>query len=279
MFFSHLNVIPHETPQTALLPEILKRIFELSTDSANRSNALVCKGWCEEALSVVWSDVDAHRLFALLAPMKLEDCERYFSRDLEDGDWDRFEVYSWRVRSLRFATHSFVGRDIRPARHPGNLSPTQPLLGAVVYIFCRTSWLYITPPSNTRVFPLFAHASVRTLEVHLEFGGRNVGLLACNIERFRCIIPHDPSWSTISSALRNLQSLKELTISNVRLDLDTFHTLASLPYLRSVTTCKLPADISATAKDSKVFPSNPFPSLEELDVHIDFPRRPYNGSQ
>ncbi|KAF4594355.1 hypothetical protein EYR40_009159 [Pleurotus pulmonarius] len=93
---------------TALLPEILKRIFELSTDSANRSNALVCKGWCEEALSVVWSDVDAHRLFALLAPMKLEDCERYFSRDLEDGDWDRFEVYSWRVRSLRFATHSHV---------------------------------------------------------------------------------------------------------------------------------------------------------------------------
>ncbi len=66
---------PAKTPQAVLPPETLRRIFELSTDLTNRSNALVCKDWCEEALSVVWSNVDAHRLFSLLAPMKLQESE------------------------------------------------------------------------------------------------------------------------------------------------------------------------------------------------------------
>lgn len=130
------------------------------------------------------------------------------------------------------------------------------------------------PPSDTSVFPLFAHASVRTLEIQLEFGGRNVGLLSSrmrNIERLTCVIPHDPSWSSISSALRHLKSLKELTISSGCLDLITFHTLASLPELRSIKTSKMSSDTSATTKGSKVFPPSPFPSLKELDVHLDFP--------
>ncbi|KAL4256740.1 F-box domain-containing protein [Pleurotus pulmonarius] len=263
-----------KTRQALLIPELLRRIFELSTDWANRSNALVCKDWCEEALSVLWSDVEARQLFGLLAPMKLEGSERYFSRDLEDEDWDRFEVYSWRVRSLRFATYLLVDWDERPAPKFRQSVFDEIALGRRRVDFLPNLVALYNPPSNTRVFPLFAHASVRTLEIRLEFGGRNVGLLASrmrNIESLACVIPHDPSWSSISSALQNLQSLKELTISSGCLDLETFHTLASLPYLRSVTTCKLPADTSATSKGSKVFPSNPFPSLKELDVHIDFP--------
>ncbi len=70
-----------KTRQALLIPELLRRIFELSTDWANRSNALVCKVWCEEALSVLWSDVEAPQLFGLLAPMKLEGSE--VSKDLD----------------------------------------------------------------------------------------------------------------------------------------------------------------------------------------------------
>ncbi|KAF4570161.1 hypothetical protein EYR36_009967 [Pleurotus pulmonarius] len=252
-----------KTPQALLIPELLRRIFELSTDLANRSNALVCKGWCEEALSVLWSDVEARRLFGLLAPMKLTDSEWSFSRDIEEGNWDRFDVYAWRVRTLRFSCTRFrqsVFSEIALGRRRVDFLPNL----AALY----------KPPSDTSVFPLFAHASVRTLEVHLEFGGRNVGLLASrmrNIERFTCVIPHDPSWSSILSAIRHLTSLKELTISSGCLDLDTFHTLASLSYLRSVKTYKLAAETSATTKGSKVFPPSPFPSLTDLDVHIDFP--------
>lgn len=64
-----------KTPQALSIPELLRRVFELSTDWANSSNALVCKGWYEEALSVAWSDVDARKLFGLLAPMKLQNSE------------------------------------------------------------------------------------------------------------------------------------------------------------------------------------------------------------
>ncbi|KAF4594344.1 hypothetical protein EYR40_009147 [Pleurotus pulmonarius] len=256
------SLSPAKTPQALLIPELLRRIFELSTYLANKSNALVCKGWCEEALSVLWSDVEARRLFGLLAPMKLNDSEWSFSRDIEEGDWDRFDVYAWRVRTLHFSCTRFrqsVFAEIALGRRRVDFLPNL----AALY----------KPPSDTSVFPLFAHASVRTLELHLEFGGRNVGLLPSrmrNIERFTCVIPHDPSWSSILSALRHLTSLKELTISSGCLDLDTFHTLASLPYLRSVKTCKLAAETSATTKGSKVFPPSPFPSLTDLDVHIDF---------
>ncbi|KDQ27154.1 hypothetical protein PLEOSDRAFT_1106042 [Pleurotus ostreatus PC15] len=255
-----------KTPQALSIPELLRRVFELSTDHSNRSNALVCKGWCEEALSVVWSDVHARRLFGLLTPMRLEDFEWCFSRDLEEGDWDRFERYSWRVRSLRFATcpplkfRQSVFNEIALGRRRVDFLPN------LVAVYA--------PPSNTSVFPLFAHASVRILEIHLEFGGRNVGLLSSrmrNIERFTCVIPHDSSWSGISSALKHLRSLKELTISSGCLDLDTFHTLAWLPELRSIKTSKMSSETSATIKGSKVFPPSPFPSLKELDVHLDFP--------
>ncbi|KAF9488714.1 hypothetical protein BDN71DRAFT_424018 [Pleurotus eryngii] len=268
------SICAAKTPQALLIPELLRRIFELSTDWANRSNALVCKGWCEEALSVTWSDVEARQLFGLLAPMKLEDSEWYFSRDLEDGDWDRFEVYSWRVRSLRFAASSRRDWDARPPLKFRQSVFDEIALGRRRVDFLPNLMELYNPPSKTSIFPLFAHASVRTLEIHLEFGGRNVGLLSSrmrNIERLTCVIPYDSSWSSISSALRHLKSLKELTISSGCLDLDTFHTLASLPELRSIKTCKMSSDTSMTTKGSKVFPPSPFPSLKELNVHLDFP--------
>lgn len=182
-------------------------------------------------------------------------------------------MYSWRVRSLRFKTSSSGWEVHQPQKFRQSVFHEIALGRRRVDFLPNLVALY-KPPSDTSVFPLFAHASVRTLEIHLEFGGRNVGLLSSrmrNIERFTCVIPHDPSWSSISSALQHLESLKELTISSGCLDLNTFHTLASLPYLRSVKTCKLPSDTSATTKSSKLFPPSPFPSLKELDVHIDFP--------
>ncbi|KAJ8694631.1 hypothetical protein PTI98_007289 [Pleurotus ostreatus] len=268
------SVCASKTSQALSIPELLRRIFELSTDHSNRSNALVCKGWCEEALSVVWSDVYARQLFGLLAPMRLEDSEWCFSRDLEEGDWDRFERYSWRVRSLRFATFSVQYLDVCPPLKFRQSVFNEIALGRRRVDFLPNLVAVYAPPSNTSVFPLFAHASVRILEIHLEFGGRNVGLLSSrmrNIERFTCVIPHDSSWSGISSALKHLKSLKELTISSGCLDLDTFHTLAWLLELRSITTSKMSSETSATIKGSKVFPPSPFPSLKEFDVHLDFP--------
>ena len=58
-----------ETPQALLIPELLRRIFELSTQSTNVSNACVCRLWNEEAMSVNWRDVGTSCVFALLSPL------------------------------------------------------------------------------------------------------------------------------------------------------------------------------------------------------------------
>lgn len=115
-----------------------------------------------------------------------------------------------------------------------------------------------------------------------------------HIERLTCVIRNQSSSSSIVSALQQLQSLIHLTISDECLDVDVFHALASLPNLRSITTCikapplqptslfgapihrhkdvTTPSDTGnvAVSVASKVFPLDPFPSLRELNVHLRF---------
>ncbi|KAF9493464.1 hypothetical protein BDN71DRAFT_1096389 [Pleurotus eryngii] len=73
------------TPKTLLLPEILKKIFGLSGEGCNALNAHVCKDCSDEALSVIWHDVDAKKLFSLLSPLGTV-LHIGFTRELEEED-------------------------------------------------------------------------------------------------------------------------------------------------------------------------------------------------
>ncbi|KAF9490978.1 hypothetical protein BDN71DRAFT_1453665 [Pleurotus eryngii] len=54
------------------IPELLRQIFEWSTQRDNCSNILVSKAWFEEAITVLWRHVYSLRpLLNLLGPMKL----------------------------------------------------------------------------------------------------------------------------------------------------------------------------------------------------------------
>ncbi|KAF9488365.1 hypothetical protein BDN71DRAFT_468884 [Pleurotus eryngii] len=277
-----------EAPQAPLIPELLRRIFECSSYKSNVSHARVCKNWCEEALSVLWSSVEAYPLFTLLAPMKGFGLELSFARDLDEGDWARFERYAWRVKSLQFTTQfsASVFHTVAVGRRHLDFLPN---LEAVY-----------DPPPSLGVFPLFAHASVRTLEVHPGFDPKNMGLLPSrmpHIEHLICRTRDTSSGSIVPSALRQLQSLIHLTISHECLSVDLFHALASLPNLQSITTaCKRSTPVHQMAASgfgtttapqanvtpssdtgsvaagvaSRVFPLNPFPSLRELNVQIRF---------
>ncbi|KAL4255191.1 hypothetical protein AB1N83_012904, partial [Pleurotus pulmonarius] len=81
------------------IKELLSRIFSYSTAKGNASNALVCRAWSNEALSIIWSTVDILHLIRLLAPLENRYSWR-FSRDLHAEDWSRFDLYAWRVRVL-----------------------------------------------------------------------------------------------------------------------------------------------------------------------------------
>ncbi|KAL4257228.1 hypothetical protein AB1N83_012883 [Pleurotus pulmonarius] len=270
-----------ETPQVLIIPELLRRIFEFSSHESNISYARVCKNWSEEALSVLWSSVEAYPLFALLAPMTQGfGSEWSFSRDVEEVDWERFERYSWRVKSLQFNTQfsASVFHAVAVGRRRLDFLPN---LEAVY-----------NPPPNLNLFPLFAHASVKTLEVHPGFDAKNMGLLPSrmpHIECLTCLTRGASLGSIIPSALQQLQSLIHLTISDECLNVDLFHALAALPNLCSISTRTSSQNNNiplfgfgtppppsgapggrAESVASKVFPLDPFPSLKELDVQLRF---------
>ncbi|KAL4257231.1 hypothetical protein AB1N83_012880 [Pleurotus pulmonarius] len=273
-----------KTPQALLIPELLRRIFELSSDKSNVSHARVCRNWSEEALSILWSSIDAYSLFTLLAPMTrgLGQSELAFSRDLVEGDWVRFERYSWRVRSLRFNLHfsTSVFNSIAIGRRRLDFLP-------------NLEELYNPPPSPNE-FLLFARASIKTLKIDQSFNVNDIELLPSrmpHIEHLTCIMYNweSPGSSTVS-ALQKLTSLTHLTISAEHLNVDLFHALGALPNLCSIsarkavvpkkktspfvfgTTPPPSASPSGSAESvaSKVFPPESFPSLKEFDVHLPF---------
>ncbi|KAF4594363.1 hypothetical protein EYR40_009167 [Pleurotus pulmonarius] len=271
-----------ETPQVLIIPELLRRIFEFSSHESNISYARVCKNWSEEALSVLWSSVEAYPLFALLAPMTLGfGSEWSFSRDVEEVDWERFERYSWRVKSLQFNTQfsASVFHAVAVGRRRLDFLPN---LEAVY-----------NPPPSLNLFPLFAHASVKTLEIHPGFDAKNMGLLPSrmpHIECLTCLTRGTSPGSIIPSAFQQLQSLMHLTISDECLNVDLFHALAALPNLCSISsrqaallnestsafrfsTTTPPSTAPSGSTESvasKIFPVDPFPSLKELDVQLRF---------
>ncbi|KAF4583639.1 hypothetical protein EYR38_002394 [Pleurotus pulmonarius] len=89
--------------------ELLTRILEYCTeyDGQTYRNALVSRTWSDEALSILWSELDSFiPLLKLLGPMSLVDQEgdresRFrYDRLIRPQDWAVFRRYSWRIREI-----------------------------------------------------------------------------------------------------------------------------------------------------------------------------------
>ena len=52
------------------IPELLDIIFGMMDSASNATNARVCTLWSSRAFDVLWREVDLHRLFSFLAPLK-----------------------------------------------------------------------------------------------------------------------------------------------------------------------------------------------------------------
>lgn len=73
-------------PRVLCVPELLRMVFELSTDQANVVHASVCKTWNEEATRIIWRDVSTDRLFSLLAPL-VSPPDREGDEDVRPSDF------------------------------------------------------------------------------------------------------------------------------------------------------------------------------------------------
>ncbi|KAF4594333.1 hypothetical protein EYR40_009136 [Pleurotus pulmonarius] len=268
IYTSTLRMTDSSPPKALLLPEILKKIFELLEDGCNALNARVCKDWSDEALSVIWDDVDAKNLFSLLAPLGV-DSPIGFTRELEEEDWDVFERYSPKVHILRFTGQYDISlfKDLGHGRRRLELLPN----------LCE---LRSPPPT-----PLLAGPSVQKLVLR-DFNEQLVIAWLAIISRRMCHIkalsierginpPSDQLISTLMSTLRNMEASQALEVPMSHINDDTFHVFASLPNLRSLRASDMytvrQKHITPQSLTFNWFPSHPFPSLVELRVEMDFP--------
>ncbi|KAG9223617.1 hypothetical protein CCMSSC00406_0009248 [Pleurotus cornucopiae] len=259
------------TPRLLLIPEMIHRIFQLSSDEENVAHACVCKAWNEEATRVIWHDVPAGHLFSLLAAMvshRGEDRETYFSfsRAITEDDWDRFDRYSSKVHSLRF-TQRFdpsVFKEIALGRRRLDFLP-------------NLSALFNAPAT-----PLFAYPTIKRLFIDEV---RPAGQVTCwlglaerripGIEHISIkpqLYPNDDVLHTFTSLLRRT-SLKKLDVPFGYLNDSNFFILASMPNLERVSTARpfwIEDADSFSVRSLSRLPTNPFQSLQEFSVHLDF---------
>ncbi|KIY49800.1 hypothetical protein FISHEDRAFT_40642 [Fistulina hepatica ATCC 64428] len=83
------------------MPELLAMIFSYLERPTLVAAACACRQWSQLSLDTLWHDVDdLVGLFGLLAPLRRDVKQFFFTRPLEAKDWQRFEKYSVRVRRL-----------------------------------------------------------------------------------------------------------------------------------------------------------------------------------
>ncbi|KDQ26758.1 hypothetical protein PLEOSDRAFT_159325 [Pleurotus ostreatus PC15] len=258
-------------PRVLCIPELLRRVFELSTDQSNAVHAAVCKTWSEEATRVIWRDVSTDRLFSLLAPLRsgemLEDLS--FAREIDEDDWDRFNRYSHKDRSLRFTReyNPSVFKEIALGRRRLDFLPN------LVALYNAQPTLLFT--YSTIKHLIFTEDMFSAHEIIAWLG--IIERRMCHIERLH-IEPylHEPLsdvQAAFTSALKRMKRLKELDVPAEYLNDSNFYLLPSIPSLQRLgSACPwwLQSRDNFTTRSLSEFPTDPFRSLQEFDVHINF---------
>ncbi|KAL4248356.1 hypothetical protein AB1N83_014411 [Pleurotus pulmonarius] len=148
--------------QVLTTPELIRFVCEYCSSRENYDNALVSKTWSNEALSVLWRDLESlDPLLKLLAPLKVVEDDHYaFKRHIRASDWETFQKYSWRVHSLRdhfdpgfgFSTFLDIAMSSRPS------TALLPNLRQLSYHDDEPSFRFI---------PLLIPTSLNYLQLHL----------------------------------------------------------------------------------------------------------------
>ncbi|KAF4564930.1 hypothetical protein EYR40_011104 [Pleurotus pulmonarius] len=227
--------------------DILWRIFEYSDSSQNYHNALVSKIWSNEALSILWRNLDLLLpLLSLLGPMTLVSKQHelpYYKyvRLIRSEDWAVFRRYSSRVRSIR---HMWP--------HP---SFSDSVFMDII-IASRVSFSFELLPNLQRLssddnpfiekwMPLFINKSLSALYIHAS-GSADMHLLTRTLSHLPNLCPNLRGLSLMTElqlddapqfdeALSSLLLLQEISISSTLLSLSTVNTLAHLPHLEIFT--------------------------------------------
>ncbi|KAG8985227.1 hypothetical protein FRB93_005929 [Tulasnella sp. JGI-2019a] len=97
-------------------PEIMMEVMALSSQSTRVASARVCHLWSELAINEIWCRLDSIiPLLELLAPIKYDkQGECAFAYQVHYANWQRFESYAARIKSLKWAGI----KELRGSFHP-----------------------------------------------------------------------------------------------------------------------------------------------------------------
>ncbi|KAF7426475.1 hypothetical protein PC9H_008844 [Pleurotus ostreatus] len=261
--------------------ELLGHIFYHCSVSQNYRNALVCKTWCDEALSDVWCELKSLLpLLSLLAPLALCAEEGMpplyrFRHHIRPHDWAVFRKYSWRVRAI----DDTMTADYCESVFIDIVASSPPLSSELLPNLRR--WKYDRWGALVKFIPLFIHSTLTTF--HLCFMNQDAGGLPLPVYRRTLLYVSDKapnlerlsltSWSpldtntefAIHSLLSSLTRLQILLVSPTLLSALTLNAIARLPHLKSLTVSsettykKLAVPMAA--------PTESFPSLKTLSSY------------
>ncbi|KAF4591283.1 hypothetical protein EYR40_009886 [Pleurotus pulmonarius] len=258
------------TNKVMVLPDILHVIFVYCGRAENRCNALVSKSWSNEALRVLWYELDSLApLLGLLAPLKLVDNKNLFkfARHIRPGDWAIFHKYSWRVhtidaneKSADFDTSVFI--DIAISRPTSDFLPN---LSRLAYPDDLSSFQFIPLFMSPSLIHLnLSLMSDETYEAICEEILSYVPEKAPNLEHIVLQASSAVDTETVDSLrldilFSSLSRLKTVVIAPTFFVPSAIHGLGHLQGLRSLT---IPFDGNNPPKPLNLTtPSNTFSSL------------------
>ncbi|KDQ25230.1 hypothetical protein PLEOSDRAFT_1113370 [Pleurotus ostreatus PC15] len=269
--------IPTATSQVTATSELLRLVCGFCGPIQNRHNALVSKRWSNEALSVLWYELDSLApLLALLAPLKLVDNKNLykFDRHVRPGDWVIFHKYSWRVhtvvadeRSADFPASVFI--DIAMSRPPGDLLPN---LSRLTYVDDLSSFqfipLFISP---SLVYLNLSLMNDDTCEVICKETLSYLPEKAANLEHIVLHASFAVDTETVDSLqldllFSSLSNLKTVQIAPCFFVPSSIHGLGQLQGLQSLT---IPFDGNNPPKPLNIItPSNTFSEFSSLTKFV-----------
>ncbi|CAL1702960.1 unnamed protein product [Somion occarium] len=155
-----------------LIPELLALIFSHLDERNIARTATVCRQWAEISLDAAWRNVsDIRRLVVLLCPVSSQMqygprnscvCTYKLKRSIHPSDWQRFDRYAYRVRSLtcddknRKHTDSSVWAEVKRTRSRTDLLPNLQSL----------SWYSCSADRQASCLH-FLHAGVKRLSINV----------------------------------------------------------------------------------------------------------------
>ncbi|KAJ8494803.1 hypothetical protein ONZ45_g13105 [Pleurotus djamor] len=266
-------------------PKLLRKIFCFSRQTDNASNLLVNKTWSEEVLNVEWSELDGPvRLFDLLAPLvpSSADPDLYaFSRPLEPADWECFNRYAPRVKtiiqdSIHFDASVYTALSKHKNQTCNGVFPNVDYVGCPMHPDLLN--LYLHPGLTSLVIcvdPDHRSLTIQLLEssfsVITQRVASSLGVLYLNLELDDDMLRS--SESLLVSVLGEMKGLTEVTIPPHWVSERITLALASLPKLVGLETLELQDDSVSTEiipTFSPLLGSHSFPLLTTLSLLIPF---------